>query len=64
MRVRAWLFSLERSKQALVEAAKRSLRLPAYRARMTVVPGSVDVERDGSSRSVTVTLGRRPNRIP
>ena len=24
----------------------------------------VDVERDGSSRSVTVTLGRRPNRIP
>jgi putative serine protease PepD len=24
----------------------------------------VDVERDGASRSVTVTLGRRPNRIP
>jgi uncharacterized protein len=42
-----WLFSLERSKQALVEAAKRSLRLPAYRARMSVDPGAVDVERDG-----------------
>jgi uncharacterized protein YqjF (DUF2071 family) len=42
-----WLFSVERSKQALVEAAKRSLRLPAYRARMSVGPGQVDVDRDG-----------------
>jgi uncharacterized protein YqjF (DUF2071 family) len=42
-----WLFSVERSRQALVEAAKRSLRLPAYRARMSVGPGAVDVDRDG-----------------
>ncbi len=42
-----WLFSLELSKQALVEAAKRSLRLPAYRARVSVGDGAVDVDRDG-----------------
>jgi len=42
-----WLFSLERSKQVLVEAAKRSLRLPAYRARLSAESGSFDAERDG-----------------
>jgi uncharacterized protein len=42
-----WLFSLERSKQVLVEAAKRSLRLPAYRARLSAKSGSFEAERDG-----------------
>jgi hypothetical protein len=42
-----WLFSVDRGRQVLVEAAKRSLRLPAYRANMTVEPDMIDVERDG-----------------
>ena len=42
-----WLFSLDRTKQVLVEAAKRSLRLPAYRAEITARPGRVEAVRDG-----------------
>ena len=42
-----WLFSVDRGKQALVEAAKRSLRLPAYRAELTTEPGAFAAERDG-----------------
>jgi hypothetical protein len=42
-----WLLSVDRGKQVLVEAAKRSLRLPAYRADVAVAPGAVAVERDG-----------------
>jgi uncharacterized protein YqjF (DUF2071 family) len=54
-----WLFSVERSKQTLVEAAKRSLRLPAYRARMSVGPGTVDVEREGLAFRVRYVAERR-----
>jgi uncharacterized protein YqjF (DUF2071 family) len=42
-----WLFSVDRSKQVLVETAKRSLRLPAYRADIVVAAGSVEAQRDG-----------------
>src|SRR5262249_46509378 len=42
-----WLFSIDRSKQVLVEAAKRSLRLPAYRARVESKAGAFEAERDG-----------------
>jgi hypothetical protein len=42
-----WLFSLDRGKQVLVEAAKRSLRMPAYRARLTSSPGAFEAEREG-----------------
>jgi uncharacterized protein YqjF (DUF2071 family) len=42
-----WLFSVDRGKQVLVEAAKRTLRLPAYRADVDVTPGAVAVARDG-----------------
>jgi len=42
-----WLFSLDRGRQVLVEAAKRSLRLPAYRARLTSGPGGFEAEREG-----------------
>ena len=42
-----WLFSLDRGKQVLVEAAKRSLRMPAYRSRLTSRPGAFEAERDG-----------------
>jgi uncharacterized protein YqjF (DUF2071 family) len=46
-RAGVWLFSLDRGKQLLAEAAKRSLRLPAYRAEISAGTGSIDVERDG-----------------
>jgi uncharacterized protein YqjF (DUF2071 family) len=42
-----WLFSIDRSKQVLVEAAKRSLRLPAYRAHLVTSAGAFEAERDG-----------------
>jgi uncharacterized protein YqjF (DUF2071 family) len=42
-----WLFSVERGRQALVEAAKRSLRLPAYKAELAMEPGAFAAERDG-----------------
>jgi hypothetical protein len=42
-----WLFSVERGKQTLVEAAKRTLRLPAYRAELSAAPGTFEAERDG-----------------
>jgi uncharacterized protein YqjF (DUF2071 family) len=42
-----WFFSLDSSKQALVEVAKRSLRLPAYRARLELSDSAFEVERDG-----------------
>jgi uncharacterized protein YqjF (DUF2071 family) len=42
-----WLFSVDRGRQALVEAAKRSLRLPAYKAELTIEPGAFAAERDG-----------------
>jgi uncharacterized protein YqjF (DUF2071 family) len=63
-----WLFSVERSNQALVEAAKRALRLPAYRARMSVGPGAVDVDRDGLAFRAKyvaegVTLSPRPGTL-
>jgi uncharacterized protein YqjF (DUF2071 family) len=50
-----WLFSVDRGKQALVEAAKRSLRLPAYRANLATAPGAFDVERDGLAFRTTYT---------
>ncbi len=42
-----WYFSLEMTKQLLVEAAKRAHRLPAYRARIEATAATVDAERDG-----------------
>lgn len=42
-----WIFSLDRAKPLLVEVAKRTLRLPAYRARVSAEPGRFDAERDG-----------------
>jgi len=42
-----WYFSLEVTKQLLVEAAKRAHRLPAYRARIEAAPGRVEAARDG-----------------
>jgi uncharacterized protein len=42
-----WPFSVDRGKQTLVETAKRSLRLPAYRATLAAAPGAFDAERDG-----------------
>ena len=44
-----WYFSLEVTKQLLVEAAKRAHRLPAYRARIEAGAGSFDASRDGLS---------------
>jgi uncharacterized protein YqjF (DUF2071 family) len=52
-----WLFSLERGKQVLVEAAKRSLRLPAYRAHVTAGPGTFEAERDGLAYRVRYVAG-------
>jgi uncharacterized protein YqjF (DUF2071 family) len=42
-----WPFSVDRGRQALVEAAKRSLRLPAYKAELAIEPGAFAAERDG-----------------
>ena len=42
-----WLFSVDRARQALVEAGKRSLRLPAYKAELAAEPGAFSAERDG-----------------
>jgi len=51
-----WLFSVDRGKQTLVEAAKRSLRLPAYRATLATAPGTVDVGRDGLAFRARYTI--------
>jgi uncharacterized protein len=42
-----WLFQLETSKQLVAEALKRTHRLPAYRARMSLRGGEVEAARDG-----------------
>jgi uncharacterized protein YqjF (DUF2071 family) len=42
-----WFFSLELTKQLLVEAAKRAHRLPAYRAAIAAGAGSFEASRDG-----------------
>jgi uncharacterized protein len=52
-----WLFSVDRGRQALVEAGKRSLRLPAYRADFTTGPGAFAAERDGLAFRVRYQTG-------
>jgi uncharacterized protein len=42
-----WLFQLESSKQLLAEALKRTHRLPAYRAQMSLRDGEFEAARDG-----------------
>jgi uncharacterized protein YqjF (DUF2071 family) len=44
-----WLFQLETSNQLVVEVLKRTHRLPAYRARVSLEGGDVEAIRDGRS---------------
>jgi len=59
-----WLFSLEATNRLLVEAAKRTHRLPAYRARISLVADgtgrALAADRDGRSFRARFELTGRP----
>ena len=55
-RLGVWLCSVDVSNPVLLEAAKRSHRLPAYRARISAEGGRYAVSRDG----LDFTVGYRP----